>query len=114
VRFVRERLYGSGPDGLAGNDDGGTLSAWYVWSALGLYPIPGSDRVVLGIPSFPEAIVRTQGGTLRVTALGAPEDPYVQSVTLDGVPVETAELRQSDLEGDRELVFVLGPEPPQS
>ena len=42
--WIMDRWYGTGPDGLAGNDDGGALSAWYVWSAIGLYPLAGTHR----------------------------------------------------------------------
>ncbi len=52
VDWVAKTFYGTGPDGLAGNDDAGTLSAWYVFTAMGLYPLAGTDRYVLGWPRF--------------------------------------------------------------
>src|SRR5262249_791870 len=57
VAWILRSLYADTPDGLAGNDDAGTLSAWYVWAALGLYPIAGSDRYILGRPLFPHVTV---------------------------------------------------------
>lgn len=70
VRWIIDNLYADTPEGLAGNDDGGTLGAWYVFSALGLYPIPGSDRYVLGAPLFPQARVLVGGRELVILAEG--------------------------------------------
>lgn len=112
VHWVREVEYDDKPAGLAGNDDGGTLSSWYVFSALGLYPIAGSDRYVVGTPLFPKAEVRVPGGIFTVEGKGAAEGHYyVQSVTLNGVPLEVPELRHSDLRAGGSLRFVLGPQP---
>jgi len=87
VRRIQTELFGNRPDGLAGNDDLGSLSSWYVWSALGFYPaVPGTADLVLGSPVFPEAVVRLQGGkTLTVSApAAAAGSPYVQSMTVNG------------------------------
>jgi len=87
VRRIQAQLYRNAPDGLPGNDDLGTLSAWYVFSALGIYPaIPGTADLVLGSPVFPTAVVRLpNGGTLTLDAPAAgASTPYVQSMTVDG------------------------------
>jgi predicted alpha-1,2-mannosidase len=83
VNWILEHEYQAAPDGLAGNDDGGTLSAWYVWAAMGMYPLAGTDRYVLGAPIFDrieihpddgsEAIVITRSGegvTAEITRNG--------------------------------------------
>lgn len=57
IRWVMERFYSAGPDGIPGNDDGGTMSAWYVFSALGLFPIPGTDRYLLTGSAFPRIVL---------------------------------------------------------
>lgn len=54
TRWLAERMYADAPSGLPGNDDYGTLSAWQVWAQLGLYPLAGSDKFVLGAPRFSE------------------------------------------------------------
>lgn len=109
VRWIMTELYSDRPNGLAGNDDGGTLSAWYVFSALGLYPIPGSDAYVLGVPLFPRARIAVAGGDFVIEATG--EGPYVQSVTLDDASIETAAIAHADLRAGSVLRFELGPEP---
>ena len=68
VRWILENKYGEGYDGLDGNDDAGTLSAWYVLSALGFYPVAGTDRYQLGAPLFETAEVKLAGGTLKILA----------------------------------------------
>jgi putative alpha-1,2-mannosidase len=109
VRWIEDSLYAATPEGVAGNDDGGTLGAWYVLSTLGVYPVPGSDRWILGAPRFPQARVRVAGHELLVVAEG--EGIYVQSVTLDGTPVDRPELSHTQLAGAGELRFVMGSEP---
>ncbi|MEU6251593.1 GH92 family glycosyl hydrolase [Streptomyces sp. NPDC047043] len=87
VRQILDTVYGTGPAGLPGNDDLGTMSAWYVFSALGLYPqTPGSASMLLGTPLFPHAVVDRPGRTDIV--IDAPEadadHPYVSAVRLNG------------------------------
>lgn len=87
--WVRRTRYTDGPDGLDGNDDGGTLSAWYVFAALGLYPKIAEQRYVLASPVFPEVEIDLEGGTLRVVAKNwAPGRYDVARVTFDGVEIE--------------------------
>jgi predicted alpha-1,2-mannosidase len=83
VRRIATTLYSLRPDGEPGNDDLGTMSAWYVWAALGLYPLtPGTGDLVLASPMFPSATVGSAGGpALRITASGTP-GVYVQQATL--------------------------------
>jgi len=87
IRDVMTQLWGDTPDGIAGNDDLGTMSAWYVWCALGLYPqnasVPALD---VGTPLFPYTAIRVPGGTsLDIVAAGASDTTaYVRSVRFDG------------------------------
>jgi predicted alpha-1,2-mannosidase len=95
VREIQTRLYTDGPPG---NDDGGTLSSWYLFNALGLYPVAGSERYLLSIPLIPYAEVDTASGTLIIEAPGAkPQPQRVASVSLDGSAIEGAELRHAQL-----------------
>jgi predicted alpha-1,2-mannosidase len=112
VRWSMDTLYGPGNDGLPGNDDGGTMSAWYVFSAMGLYPIAGSDRYIVGAPRFPHMVVYVAGGALTIDAPDVSDaNLYVQSVTLNGSPLSTPELKHSDLAAGGNLTFTMGPSP---
>jgi putative alpha-1,2-mannosidase len=75
--------YGVGPSGLPGNDDLGTMSAWYVFAAIGMFPqSPGRAEMLLGSPIFTRVVLdRSNGVRLMVNANST--DPYVQSVRLD-------------------------------
>ena len=109
TRWVMTTMYSDQPDGVAGNDDGGTLGAWYALSALGVYPIAGSDRWLVGAPLFPRARVLVGGHELVIEAAGT--GPYVTSVELDGVPLDVLELTQAQLTGASLLHFELSDSP---
>lgn len=111
VRRILDTKYADDYVGVDGNDDGGTLSSWYVLSALGVYPIAGTVTYELGIPLFDEAVVDIgDGKTLKVTAENnAPGDMRVREVTAGGNPVETATLTHDQLMAAGELRFVLAP-----
>jgi predicted alpha-1,2-mannosidase len=112
VRWLVDTLYDDTPAGLAGNDDGGTLGSWYVLSTLGLYPIPGSDRYVIGAPRFPQARVVVGGHELVIAAPDVSDEHlYVRAVTLDGVPVEGWELTHAQLTAASELRFEMSDVP---
>lgn len=119
VRFVMQTQYSDQANGLPGNDDGGALSSWYIFSALGLYPIVGSDRYVLSIPQFPKLELGIGGGVFTIEAVTAAGEPaaallasgYVQSATLDGKPLAKPELRHSDLKPGSTLRFIIGSDP---
>ena len=112
VAWLRASWFTAGADGLPGNDDGGTLSAWLLWSSLGIYPLAGSDRYVIGAPLFPKAEIAVAGGTFTILAPGVSDtDIYVQSVTLDGVPLQKPEIKHADLKAGGVLSFVMGPAP---
>ena len=84
VREVMDRLYSSTPDGYCGDEDNGQTSAWYVFSALGFYPVcPGSGEYAIGTPLFQKAIVHLENGKdLEINADGT--GPYIESMTLNG------------------------------
>lgn len=89
TREIVDTVYGTGPSGLPGNDDLGTLSAWYVFAAIGLFPqTPGRAELLVGSPLFPKVELRRSNG-VRLT-VEAPEtsdaNQYVQSLTLNGKP----------------------------
>ncbi len=112
-------LFTTGPDGMTGNDDLGTMSAWYVFSSLGLYPtMSGGDFLALSSPQFESATVRIgrygtrQGGTLSVTAPGASDtNRYVQSVSLNRRDVRRTWLDWDAVAHGGTLAHLLGAKP---
>jgi len=89
VRQIMDEQYSARPDGLCGNEDCGQLSAWYVMSAMGFYPVtPGSDIYVLGTPLFDTLVINLENGnTFKVLANGTSENKiYIHSATYNGEP----------------------------
>ena len=87
VRRIADTVYGTGPSGLPGNDDLGTMSAWYVFAALGMYPqTPGRAELLLSAPRFTRAVVhRSSGATISVSAPAASHrNRYIGGATLNG------------------------------
>ena len=114
VRRIMRELYRPLPDGLCGNEDCGQMSAWFVLSAIGFYPVaPGGDLYVIGSPLFDQASVDVGGGRRFVVRAenNGPENVYVQSATLDGEPRTGPVLRHGEIASGGELFLVMGPEP---
>ena len=114
VRQIMERFYKPEPDGLIGNEDCGQMSAWYVLSAAGFYPVtPGSTSYVIGSPLFPEVRFNLENGkSFVIRAVNAAEgNVYIQSAVLNGKPYEKSYFRHGDLMAGGELVFRMGPRP---
>jgi len=109
VRWILENIYNDTPAGVPGNDDGGTMGAWYVLATLGLYPIAGTDQWIVGAPLFPRARIVVGDHEMTIDADGV--GPYVQAVQLDGVPLDVAQLTHAQLASARQLRFVMGNEP---
>jgi predicted alpha-1,2-mannosidase len=86
IRRIQTELWTNTPKGMPGNDDAGSSSAWYVWSALGLYPLyPGVGGFVVSSPAFTSATVRLKGGILKIVApSAAPAKPFVQGLKVNG------------------------------
>ncbi|MDE3100157.1 MAG: GH92 family glycosyl hydrolase [Verrucomicrobiota bacterium] len=112
---VREH-YRNTPDGITGNDDCGQMSAWYLFTALGFYPVtPASNVYALGRPFFPKAVLHLnfpKKNTFTILARNfGPGNDYVKSVTLDGHPLSKPFLKQSDLFNARVLEFEMSAAP---
>ncbi len=114
ARQVCEELYRSGPGGLCGNEDMGSLSSWYVLSAMGFYPVtPGAPQYVIGSPLFGEAKISLPGGKSFVVKSinNSKENKYIQSATLNGQPFNRTWIGHDEIVKSGELVFIMGPEP---
>ncbi len=114
VRKIMESQYRCGPEGLAGNDDAGQMSAWYVLSALGFYSVtPGTDRYALGSPLVEKAVIRLENGKkFRIVVRdNTPEHVYIRSVSLNGRPLDRSYLRHAEIMAGGTLEFVMGAVP---
>jgi predicted alpha-1,2-mannosidase len=113
VRAIMASLYSAAPEGLPGNDDCGQMSAWYVLSALGIYPVdPVSGIWVLGSPLFPHAELTVAGGRLVIEAMGlGPDAVFVQSVRWNGQVWNRSWIAHAELARGGHLVFEMGRHP---
>lgn len=108
IREVFDRFYRPEPDGLSGNDDCGQMSAWYMFSAMGFYPVdPVSAKYILGAPQMPGFTLHLANGkTFTITAQNLSREAiYVESVTLDGEPYTLPYITHEDITKGGSLVF---------
>ncbi|UKJ07039.1 GH92 family glycosyl hydrolase [Solitalea lacus] len=114
VREILTTMYSNKPDGLSGNEDCGQMSAWYVMSAMGIYPVnPASGYYVFGSPILNEAKINLQGGKSFVIKAenNSKENIYIQSVTLNGKPYAKTYITHNDIIKGGSLVFTMGKQP---
>ena len=113
TREVMDRLYSSKPDGYCGDEDNGQTSAWYVFSALGFYPVcPGSDEYAVGSPLFRKAAIHLENGqTVEIDApQNCAENRYVGRMTVDGKVTGKTFLEYGELLGGAKIAFGMQPE----
>lgn len=114
LKQIMDSQYKATPDGLAGNDDLGQMSAWYLFTALGFYPVaPGSNEYILGRPFVERASLRLSEGKSFIVSTEnfGDANPYVGSVTLNGKPLDRAFIRHEELIAGGELHFTMQAEP---
>ena len=114
LREVMNKMYKPEMHGLGGNDDCGQMSAWYIFSAMGFYPVcPGTDQYVLGAPYVPYTKVSLPGGkTLEIKAPGVSDkNRYVKAVMLNGKPYTKLYITHADLLEGGTLEFVMASKP---
>ena len=114
LREIMNRMYVNNIDGLHGNDDCGQMSAWYIFTAMGFYPVcPGSDQYVLGAPYVPSCKLTLPGG--KVFFIKAPgvsdKKRYVNEVRLNGQPYDKLYLTHSDIMKGGTLEFIMSGTP---
>ena len=112
VRWTLQERFSTDIDGLDGNDDGGTISAWYVFSAMGFYPLAGTDLYWLGSPNLDSAqITLPNGKSLKITALNqSAENVYVEKVTFNGKELTDVYITHAQLMQGGDLVFTMSGE----
>lgn len=114
VRKVMDSMYSPTPDGYCGDEDNGQTSAWYVFSALGFYPVcPGSDEYLFGGPLFRKVTLNFDNGKRFVVRAkgGVDQNPFVNSMTLNGEPYSKTYIRHSDLISGGDLEVEMAPVP---
>ncbi len=114
VRMIMKTMYANSVDGLCGNDDAGQMSAWYVFSALGFYPvIPGADHYAIGSPAINAAIMHLDNGkTLWIKTVNqSPVNVYVSKVLVNGKEIRRNYLLHSELINGGEITFYLSNKP---
>ena len=114
VSHILNTLYNSTSSGYAGNDDCGQMSAWYVFSAMGFYPVnPADGRYIIGSPLLDECTLKLAGNKeFRIrTIRKSPEDIYIQSVTLNGKKHKDFFITHQDIMNGGTMVFKMGKKP---
>jgi predicted alpha-1,2-mannosidase len=114
VREIMNRMYRNSIDGLCGNDDCGQMSAWYIFSSMGFYPVcPGSNQYILGAPYFPYLKVKVGENKYLTIKADKVSDKmrYVHSVKLNGKPYTKAYINYDDIKDGAELIFEMSSRP---
>jgi putative alpha-1,2-mannosidase len=104
-------MYKPTPNGLGGNDDTGQMSAWYIFSSLGFYPVaPGSDQYQLGSPAVDGATIQLPGGkTFTIETVNqSAKNVYVQKVVLNGKVLDRTYLTHEEIMSGGKMVFWMG------
>lgn len=114
VRRIMDKLYSSRPDGLCGDEDNGQTSAWYLFSAMGFYPVcPGSNQYVIGSPLFKKCTIRLENGHTLV--INAPNNsaltPYIYNLKLNGEDYSKNFFTHQDITEGGTIDIIMSPEP---
>jgi len=110
LKQIMDSQYDTRPDGLVGNDDLGQMSAWYIFTALGFYPVtPASDEYAIGRPFVPKAAIHLPNGHTFTVVADHMDDahPYVGAVTLNGKPLDRVYLHHAEILAGGELHFTM-------
>lgn len=112
--MILKKMYHPGPDGLGGNDDCGQMSAWYIFSSLGFYPVcPGSDQYALGSPAVDKATLQLENGKTFVIDVKNQGDKnvYVQKVLLNGKPLDRLYITHREIMDGGNITFFMSNKP---
>ncbi|NOW95288.1 GH92 family glycosyl hydrolase [Mucilaginibacter sp. SG564] len=111
IRMILPRMYKPTPDGLGGNDDTGQMSAWYIFSSLGFYPVaPGSDQYSTGSPAVNGAVINLDNGkTFTINVKNqSPKNVYVQKMELNGKVLNSLFISHADIMNGGEITYYMG------
>jgi predicted alpha-1,2-mannosidase len=114
IRMILDTMYDSSVEGLCGNDDAGQMSAWYIFSSLGFYPVtPGSSNYALGSPLIKKATIYLENGkTLVIKAKNqSKKNIYVNNVSINGVTLNTTFISHKDIMNGGEVIFEMSNKP---
>ncbi|PQJ78076.1 GH92 family glycosyl hydrolase [Polaribacter porphyrae] len=114
VRMIMDTMYGIGVDGLCGNDDAGQMSSWYIFSALGFYPVtPGANQYALGSPLVKKATLNLENGNTLIisTENQSKENVYVSKLTISGKTIDRNYILHEELMNGGEFVFTMSNQP---
>jgi predicted alpha-1,2-mannosidase len=114
IRLILKNQYHAKPDGLGGNDDTGQMSAWYIFSSLGFYPVaPGSDQYAIGSPAVNGAEIHLENGKTFTITVKDQEDKniYIRKILLNGHPLHQYFLRHQDIMQGGNLTFFMSDKP---
>jgi predicted alpha-1,2-mannosidase len=114
VNYILKTMYDDAPDGLCGNDDCGQMSAWYIFSAMGFYPVcPGSSEYVFGTPFISRATVNMENGNKFVIEAEniSGKNVYIQKIFLNGVEYKKTYITHNDIINGGSLKYLMGPSP---
>jgi len=114
VRQIAREAYSNSPNGVLGNEDCGQMSAWYIFTALGFYPVnPAAAQYMIGSPMFARATLHLPNGKhFEIAAAGnSSGHPYIQSARLNGKPLAQPMLTYAQIQAGGRLEFVMGPDP---
>ena len=111
VRETMKTQYAASHDGLAGNDDAGQMSAWYIFSALGFYPVcPGTPEYAIGSPVFNKAVIHLPSGRdfTIIADNASAENIYIKQISLNGKPLDRMFISHDDIANGGTLHCVMG------
>lgn len=114
VRQIMEELYKNAPDGLSGNEDCGQMSAWYVLSAMGIYPVtPGSENYIIGSPLFDKATINLENGKQFIISSknNGKQNIYIENASLNGQNHQQSYIKHKDIVSGGELSFTMANSP---
>ena len=110
IRMILPKMYKPTPDGLGGNDDTGQMSAWYIFSSIGFYPVaPGSDQYSLGSPAVDGAVIQLQNNktfTIEVKNQST-KNVYVKEALLNGKPLNRLYITHQEIINGGKITFVM-------
>ena len=114
VREVMDKLYNYTPDGYCGDEDNGQTSAWYVFSALGFYPVtPGTDQYVFGSPLFERVTLKLENGKNLIieSQSNSHQNIYIQKISLNRKDLKRNYIRHGELQAGGKLIYKMGEKP---